>query len=245
MAEQNIISVLPGTLKIIVKDAKLKRDVNTFTTMDPYVQLKVNGLIYKTKVCKDGGKNPRWSEEFEISCNDPSEILEIKVMEEAFLLNDDDIGRCQIKLSQLMHGKGITEWFVLLWKNKRAGEILLTSVWDGPSRTQEVPKETGNLMTMLGGAGSQAQNTQQTGAMITPQLPMNMGMGVQQPQYQIPQMQQPMQQYPVQQQQIYPQYTAPQQAYQQQYPQQQSYYPPTQMQTYNTGYQYNPYPTYY
>jgi len=39
-----------------------------------------------------------------------------------------------------MHGKGIVEWFVLLWKNKKAGEILVQSIWSGPSRTQEVPK---------------------------------------------------------------------------------------------------------
>jgi Ca2+-dependent lipid-binding protein len=138
---QNIIIVsedsssLQGTLKLIVKDAKLKRDVNTFTTMDPYVQIKVAKSIYKTKVAKDGGKNPRWNEEFELICNDPSEILELKVMEESLILSDDDIGHCQIKLSQLMHGNGVTEWFILLWKNKKAGEILLQSIWDGPSRT--------------------------------------------------------------------------------------------------------------
>ena len=83
-------------------------------------------------------------------------------MEEAFILNDDDIGRCQIKLSQLMHGKGITEWFILLWKNKRAGEILLQSVWDGPSRTQEVPKESVSLSQAIvgnmGGSSSSGSN---------------------------------------------------------------------------------------
>lgn len=110
-------------LKLIVKEAKLNRDVNTFSTMDPYVILKLKGVVYKSETSKDGGKTPKWNEEFELSCNDPSEIIEVKVMEDGGIINDDDIGRCQIKLSQFMYGKGINEWFVLLWKNKKAGEI--------------------------------------------------------------------------------------------------------------------------
>lgn len=47
-----------GTLKVIIKEAKLTRDVNIFTTMDPYVALKLNKDKQKSDICKDGGKNP-------------------------------------------------------------------------------------------------------------------------------------------------------------------------------------------
>jgi Ca2+-dependent lipid-binding protein len=135
------------SLKLIIKEAKLNRDVNTFSTMDPYVVMKLKGEIYKSEVCKDGGKNPSWNEEFDLTCTDPSEIVEVKVMEDGGVLTDEGIGKCQVKLSQFMHGKGILEWYVLLWKNKKAGEILIKSIWTGPSRTQEVPKILPTLMT--------------------------------------------------------------------------------------------------
>ena len=57
-------------------------------------------------------------------------------MADAGILNDDDIGRCQIKMSQLMYGNGITEWFILLWKNKKAGEVLLQSIYTGSKSIQ-------------------------------------------------------------------------------------------------------------
>jgi hypothetical protein len=63
----------------------------------------------------------------------PAFVIEVKVMADEGILNDNDIGRSQIKMSQLMLGKGITEWFILLWNNKKAGEVLLQSIYSGPS----------------------------------------------------------------------------------------------------------------
>jgi len=114
-----------GELRVTVKEAKLNRDVATFSKMDPYVVLKVGKNAQKTKTHEDGDKNPKWNEEFKLPSNDPTEILEVKLMDSNACLTDEDVGRCQIKLSQLMHSGGITEWFVLLWKNKKAGEVLL------------------------------------------------------------------------------------------------------------------------
>lgn len=87
------------TLKLIIKEAKLNRDVNTFSTMDPFVQMKLKGEIYKTETCKDGGKEPKWHEEFDLTSADPSEIIEIKVVEDGGVLSDEGIGKCQVKLS--------------------------------------------------------------------------------------------------------------------------------------------------
>jgi Ca2+-dependent lipid-binding protein len=122
-----------GVMKVTVKEANLNRDVATFSKMDPYFILKVGAVDnHKSQTHKDGDKHPIWNESFTLKSCNPSDILEIKIMDNNGILNDDDVGRCQIKLSQLMHGGGITEWFVLLWKNKKAGEILLQSEWSGP-----------------------------------------------------------------------------------------------------------------
>ncbi len=123
------------TLKIILKEAKLERDTALFSKQDPYIVLKIEKDKERltSKVCKAGDMNPKWDQEFEVKNIDPSYVIEVKVMADEGILNDNDIGRCQIKMSQLMYGNGITEWFILLWKNKKAGEVLLTSVYNGPS----------------------------------------------------------------------------------------------------------------
>lgn len=60
---------------------------------------------------------------------DPAGIMEIRVLDDQFG-GDEDVGRCQIKLSQLMYGKGVEESFILLWKNKKAGEIFIKSEYN-------------------------------------------------------------------------------------------------------------------
>lgn len=113
-----------------MKNANLNRDVCTFMTMDPYCKLMVGKFEnHKTKTCKDGGKNPKWDETFDIKLIEPTEIMEIRVMDDQ-VGSDEDVGRCQIKLSQLMYGKGVDESFILLWKNKKAGEIFIKSEYN-------------------------------------------------------------------------------------------------------------------
>jgi hypothetical protein len=106
--------------------------------MDPYVQLKINTDIYKTQISKDGGKNPKWTDTIELKTCNPTDIMEIKVKDEC-VGSDDDVGKCQIKLSQLMYGKGVNESFILLWKNKKAGEVIVQSIYND-GKVPEQPK---------------------------------------------------------------------------------------------------------
>ncbi len=61
--------------------------------MDPYVKIKVGPEMYKTKVCKDGGKNPKWQDTFDIKSVTPTEVMEIRIMDDQ-IGADEDIGRC-------------------------------------------------------------------------------------------------------------------------------------------------------
>ena len=125
-----------GELKVTIKETKLNRDTANFGAMDPYVILILGKTQQKTRVHKEGGEKPRWDQEFTLNSTNPIDILELKIMDNN-VISDDDVGRCQIKLSQLMMAGGITEWFVLLWDNKKAGEILLQSVWTGHKSTYQ------------------------------------------------------------------------------------------------------------
>lgn len=49
-----------------VTEARLTRDTATFGSMDPFVILNYNGVLYKTKIAKSGGKTPKWEQDFEV-----------------------------------------------------------------------------------------------------------------------------------------------------------------------------------
>ena len=49
-----------GTLTLNVHEARLTRDTNTVTTMDPYVKIKLRMQEEKTKTRDNEGLNPRW-----------------------------------------------------------------------------------------------------------------------------------------------------------------------------------------
>ena len=61
--------------------------------MDPYVKLKLNEEILKTKVHKDAGKTPKWDDTLTLKSTNPTDTLEVMVMDEG-VASDDDIGRC-------------------------------------------------------------------------------------------------------------------------------------------------------
>jgi Ca2+-dependent lipid-binding protein len=50
-----------GILKITVVEARLTKDSETFGTQDPYVQFENRFEKFKTKVAKDGGKEPQFN----------------------------------------------------------------------------------------------------------------------------------------------------------------------------------------
>lgn len=51
-----------GILLISPKTAKLTRNTDFFSKMDPYVVVTVGDLTKKTKTHNYGGKNPKWDQ---------------------------------------------------------------------------------------------------------------------------------------------------------------------------------------
>ena len=54
-------------LRLVVVEARLMRDTETFGKMDPFIQIKHQGKTYATPVHQEGGKNPRWGHTLEFS----------------------------------------------------------------------------------------------------------------------------------------------------------------------------------
>lgn len=53
-----------GTLKIQVFSASFQRDTEIIGQMDPYVVIECRKIKYKSKVIRNGGRQPEWKETF-------------------------------------------------------------------------------------------------------------------------------------------------------------------------------------
>ena len=55
-----------GMLRLEVIEAKLTRDTETFSKMDPYCVLQTRQQKVRTKTLQGAGKLPKWNEFFDI-----------------------------------------------------------------------------------------------------------------------------------------------------------------------------------
>jgi Ca2+-dependent lipid-binding protein len=89
-----------GKFTLVVRQARLTRNTSAFGSMDPYVIVHHNATKFSTKVAKNAGKLPEWNERFEVTPENPDDILDIRVMDDC-IGEDDPIGGCSIALTRL------------------------------------------------------------------------------------------------------------------------------------------------
>ena len=105
-----------GILTVKVKEGKLIRDTEYMGTMDPYCTITFKEQKYKTKVNDNGGKTPKWTDEFQLQVTDPTEELMLRCWDQD-LTKSDAIGYCKIKCSSLMFNRGVHDWFTIHYEN--------------------------------------------------------------------------------------------------------------------------------
>ena len=99
-----------GMLTLNIHEARLTRDTNTVTTMDPYLKLKVRMQEFKTKTRQNEGKNPRWEEMFEVKVDYIGDDIEFEMLTENSIASDKRIGTLRVKLSAMCVTKGVDDW---------------------------------------------------------------------------------------------------------------------------------------
>ena len=122
------MSAQSGKLKLHIIEAKLTRDTEVFSKMDPFCKFQMRDQTYKTKVLNGAGKTPKWNEIWDIDVKYIGDDLLIDVMDED-VTSSDMIGQASIKLSSLCAGGGMDEWFDIQYKGKKAGTIHLKGVF--------------------------------------------------------------------------------------------------------------------
>lgn len=111
-----------GKLRLTVLQAKLTRDTETFGKMDPYCVITYRQEKHKTQTKNNAGKTPVWNQTFDLDIKYIGDDIEITVLDED-ITESDTIGFCNFKPSTLSVPGGITEWFDLQYRGKKAGQI--------------------------------------------------------------------------------------------------------------------------
>ena len=109
-----------ASLKLKILKAHLDRDTAMFLNMDPFVHVTWEGGEGKTGTCHDGGASPDWTEtDHEIDCGDGEIIgmINIKIKDEN-MTSDKFVAQCNIVPHSLKQGKGIKNWYKILYDNE-------------------------------------------------------------------------------------------------------------------------------
>ena len=127
-----------GILFISPKTAKLTRNTDFFTKMDPYVIITCGDQVKQTKTHKSGGKKPRWDDtlKFKVTGED---FITISVYDED-PLTDDHVGSAVYSLAYIYSNKECKDWIPLTHKNKPAGQLYME--FDFVSQQPETDHQT-------------------------------------------------------------------------------------------------------
>ena len=128
-----------GILKVTVVEARLKKDANTWSTQDPYVMIENRMQRFKTKVAQDGGKEPKFGDEFEMDVKYIGDDLTMRIMTKNSIMSDSKVGEATIKISSMCVPGGIDDWWVVNADGGEGGKIHFNCTWE-PKQTQAEQK---------------------------------------------------------------------------------------------------------
>ena len=105
--------------------AQITRNVEgILEKMDPYIIFKLGNQKKKTNVCKNGGKQPVWSDTITFDLIENESFLVFEVMDDK-LFKDEIIGTGSIQLSILPQMSTAPQWVPFFHKDNTAGQILM------------------------------------------------------------------------------------------------------------------------
>jgi Ca2+-dependent lipid-binding protein len=99
-----------GILTLTIVEGKLTRDTEFLGKMSPYCTLQFKDNKMKTKIHYDGGKTPKFNQDFQLEVESPSDELILRVWDQD-LTTSDAVGWAKIPMSALMINKGVEDWF--------------------------------------------------------------------------------------------------------------------------------------
>jgi hypothetical protein len=115
----------PGTLIVRPICARLTRDTDFFTKMDPYCVVTFGTQRQKTRVASGAGKNPSWSEQF-VFKRTFEDTLQISVYDYDSTSKDDIVGEGAVSVQKVTATPNWEDWVELQHRGRKAGEVRLS-----------------------------------------------------------------------------------------------------------------------
>jgi Ca2+-dependent lipid-binding protein len=130
-----------GVLKIKVVSGKLTHNTETFTKMDPFVEIKFNNVVKRTSVQLEAGKNPIWNETLEFEVLEVDDYIDITVLDQEYSRNDL-IGSTQfIVKNMITTDSDLLQTFDIMFAGKPAGNINFKADWQPFSEGTQKAKQ--------------------------------------------------------------------------------------------------------
>ena len=102
-----------GKLRVTICEAKLTRDTEMFSKMDPYCTMFYKNKSYKTNVKNEAGKKPVWNQTFEIAIQNVSDAIKFEVRDQD-IMSTDLIGKLECQVWELIGpNNGENKWHKL------------------------------------------------------------------------------------------------------------------------------------
>lgn len=126
-------------MEIIFAKAKLFRNTQTITKMNPYLVIKMTGNVasidssatVRTNTIKAGGKNPIWNHRMVLPVSSFEDTIKVICYDQGIIKKAIEIGRLFLPLSELAcvdTEHGLRRYIPLLYQDdqdNKAGEILV------------------------------------------------------------------------------------------------------------------------
>ena len=77
-----------GKLKLYVIEAKLTRDTEWFSKMDPWTQIETRQQKVRTRTLQGAGKTPKWDQAFDIDVRYIGDDMTVTVYDEDVTTSD-------------------------------------------------------------------------------------------------------------------------------------------------------------
>ena len=118
--------MVAGNFTIKPVSAKLTRDTDTFSKMDPFCVIIIGNQKQTSSVHKAGGKFPQWSDAFSFKHTNEG-LATIEVWDVDTASANDLVGSGALSLAKFFKGgPEVNEWVDITYKGKSAGQVLLS-----------------------------------------------------------------------------------------------------------------------
>lgn len=112
----------PGTLIVRPVCAKLMRDTDFISRMDPYCEVVLGSQRQRTATASEAGKSPVWHDSL-VFKKTIEDMIQIRVFDYDSNSRDDLIAEGNVPVARVLSAPNWEDWIELFYRGKKAGDI--------------------------------------------------------------------------------------------------------------------------